>query len=581
MKSFFKIVFASVVGIFLSIFLLFIIFAIIASASGGENEVFIKKNSVLHLKFDKEINDRASNNPFSSLNFSDLSEPLTLSDITENIEKARVDENIAGIFLDLTSLQTGYAALEEIRNKLISFKKSGKFIYAYSEVYSQPSYYLASAADKVFLHPTGLAELKGLSSEIMFFKGTLEKLGLEPQVFRHGKFKSAVEPFIQDKLSDANREQIRTFLRSFWNHMLEGISKERKLSVNTLQEIADNLQVTNANEAKQKKLIDDLKYRDEVLEMLKTKTAAEAIDKIHFVSLDRYLDVKSKKEKGTDKIAVVYAEGDIVDGNGDDDEVGSVEFSKAIRKARLDEKVKAVVLRVNSPGGSALASETIWREVMLTKKTKPVIVSMGNLAASGGYYISCAADTIVAQPNTITGSIGVFGLFFNTKNLLGKIGVSVDTVKTARYADIMSPLRAVAPAESLVIQREIESIYDNFITRVAEGRKMTKAQVDSIGQGRVWAGVDAKKLGLVDVLGGLDDAIAIAARKAKLDKFRITELPFRESTIDKIFKSLTGDTEDQVLEKALGESYRYYQQLEKLKRMNAWQTRLPYEIILN
>jgi protease-4 len=581
MKSFFKIVFASVVGIFLSIFLLFIIFAIIASASGGENEVFIKKNSVLHLKFDKEINDRASNNPFSSLNFSDLSEPLTLSDITENIEKARVDENVAGIFLDLTSLQTGYAALEEIRNKLISFKKSGKFIYAYSEVYSQPSYYLASAADKVFLHPTGLAELKGLSSEIMFFKGTLEKLGLEPQVFRHGKFKSAVEPFIQDKLSDANREQIRTFLRSFWNHMLEGISKERKLSVNTLQEIADNLQVTNANEAKQKKLIDDLKYRDEVLEMLKTKTAAEAIDKIHFVSLDRYLDVKSKKEKGTDKIAVVYAEGDIVDGNGDDDEVGSVEFSKAIRKARLDEKVKAVVLRVNSPGGSALASETIWREVMLTKKTKPVIVSMGNLAASGGYYISCAADTIVAQPNTITGSIGVFGLFFNTKNLLGKIGVSVDTVKTARYADIMSPLRAVAPAESLVIQREIESIYDNFITRVAEGRKMTKAQVDSIGQGRVWAGVDAKKLGLVDVLGGLDDAIAIAARKAKLDKFRITELPFRESTIDKIFKSLTGDTEDQVLEKALGESYRYYQQLEKLKRMNAWQTRLPYEIILN
>jgi protease IV len=521
MKSFFKIVFASMVGFFLTFFLMFIIVAIVASASGGKKEVFIKKNSLLHLRLNEEIADRANENPFSSLQFGNFSTPLGLHDITENIRKAAEDENIAGIFLDLGAINAGMASVEEIRNVLLEFKKSGKFIQAYSEVYSQKAYYLASVADKIYLHPTGLTELKGLNSEILFFKGTLEKLGLEPQVFRHGKFKSAVEPFIQDKLSDANREQIRTFISSFWNHMLEGIARERKLSVSNLQEIADNLQVTSAEDAKQKKLVDGLKYRDEVLEELKTKTSAEAIDKIHFVSLERYQDVKSNKERGTEKIAVVYAEGDIVDGNGDDDEVGSIEFSKAIRKARLDEKVKAVVLRVNSPGGSALASETIWREVVLTKKVKPVIVSMGNLAASGGYYIACEADTIVAQPNTITGSIGVFGLFFNTKALMNKIGITVDTVKTARYADIMSPTRMVSPAESLIIQREIERIYDNFISHVAKGRKMTKAQVDSIGQGRVWSGIDAKRIGLVDVLGGLDTAIAIAARRAKLDKYRI------------------------------------------------------------
>jgi protease-4 len=362
---------------------------------------------------------------------------------------------------------------------------------------------------------------------------------------------------------------------------LEGIAKERKMQMSELQQIASNLQVTNAADAKQMKLVDELKYRDEVLEELKTKTEAEAIDKIHFVSMERYRDVKSKKERGTDKIAVVYAEGDIVDGNGDEDEVGSVEFSKAIRKARLDERVKAVVLRVNSPGGSALASETIWREVALTKKAKPVIVSMGNLAASGGYYISCDADTIVAQPNTITGSIGVFGLFFNYRNLMNKIGVSVDTVKTAKYADVMSPTRVVTAPESLVIQREIERIYDTFITRVANGRKLSKAQVDSIGQGRVWSGEDAKRIGLVDVLGGLDTAIAIAARKAKLDKYRITELPFQEGTLEKMIKKLSGETEDEVTERVLGDSYYYYQQFEKLKKMQSYQARLPYNIRLN
>ncbi|MCC6768815.1 MAG: signal peptide peptidase SppA [Bacteroidia bacterium] len=581
MKSFFKIVFATILGMFLTFFLMLIILGIAISASGGKKEVIVKENSILHITLNEALQDRPSEKIFENFSIGSLNKPLALNDVIENIEKAATDDGISGIFLDLSAIKAGMATVEEVRNALLNFKKSGKFIIAYGEVLSQTEYYLATAADKIYIHPTGLAELKGLRSEILFFKGTLDKLGLEPQVFRHGKFKSAVEPFIQDKLSDANREQVRTFLNSFWNHILEGIAKERKMQMSELQQIASNLQVTNAADAKQMKLVDELKYRDEVLEELKTKTEAEAIDKIHFVSMERYRDVKSKKERGTDKIAVVYAEGDIVDGNGDEDEVGSVEFSKAIRKARLDERVKAVVLRVNSPGGSALASETIWREVALTKKAKPVIVSMGNLAASGGYYISCDADTIVAQPNTITGSIGVFGLFFNYRNLMNKIGVSVDTVKTAKYADVMSPTRVVTAPESLVIQREIERIYDTFITRVANGRKLSKAQVDSIGQGRVWSGEDAKRIGLVDVLGGLDTAIAIAARKAKLDKYRITELPFQEGTLEKMIKKLSGETEDEVTERVLGDSYYYYQQFEKLKKMQSYQARLPYNIRLN
>lgn len=581
MKSFFKIVFATILGMFLTFFLMLIILGIAISASGGKKEVIVKENSILHITLNEALQDRPSEKVFENFSIGNLNKPLSLREVIENIEKAATDDGISGIFLDLSAIKAGMATVEEVRNALLNFKKSGKFIIAYGEVLSQTEYYLATAADKIYIHPTGLAELKGLRSEILFFKGTLDKLGLEPQVFRHGKFKSAVEPFIQDKLSDANREQVRTFLNSFWNHILEGIAKERKMQMSELQQIASNLQVTNAADAKQMKLVDELKYRDEVLEELKTKTEAEAIDKIHFVSMERYRDVKSKKERGTDKIAVVYAEGDIVDGNGDEDEVGSVEFSKAIRKARLDERVKAVVLRVNSPGGSALASETIWREVALTKKAKPVIVSMGNLAASGGYYISCDADTIVAQPNTITGSIGVFGLFFNYRNLMNKIGVSVDTVKTAKYADVMSPTRVVTAPESLVIQREIERIYDTFITRVANGRKLSKAQVDSIGQGRVWSGEDAKRIGLVDVLGGLDTAIAIAARKAKLDKYRITELPFQEGTLEKMIKKLSGETEDEVTERVLGDSYYYYQQFEKLKKMQSYQARLPYNIRLN
>jgi protease IV len=582
MKTFFKIVFGSMLGFFLSILVLFFIIAGIASAAGGEKEVNLEPNSILHLTFSSPINDRSSKNPFEGLNLGGIGNKASgLDDILENIDKAAANENIKGIFLDISSIPSGIATIEEIRNALLDFKKSGKFIYTYSEAMSQPAYYLATVSDSIFLHPTGLAELKGLRSEVLFFKGTLDKLGVEPQVFRHGKFKSAIEPFLQDHMSDANREQIRSYIGSIWNHMVAGIAKERKMTEAEVQDMASRVLVTNAEAGVQYKLVDKLKYRDEVLELLKTKTEAEEIDKIEFVSIGQMSDVKDTREnKGKDKIAIVFAEGDIVDGEGDAGQVGSVEFSKAIRKARLDEKVKALVLRINSPGGSALASETIWREVMLTKKVKPVIVSMGNVAASGGYYIAAPADTIVASPTTITGSIGVFGLFFNAKEMVNKIGVTVDTVKTNPMADIMTSSRAVTAQEREIIQGEIERIYDNFITRVAEGRNMSKADVDSIAQGRVWSGVDAKRLGLVDLFGGLETAIEIAAKKAGLENYRLQSLPYQEDPFQKFMKDITGDSEAAVMQKALGESYRYYKQLDHLRSMKSYQARLPYEIEL-
>jgi protease-4 len=580
MKSFFKMVFASMLGLFFSFILFFLFIVMLVSAGSDSDKVEIKDNSILHLTLTGPIPDRSNDNPFSSFSFDGLGEtPMGLNDVLDNLDKAAANPSVKGIFLDLTNLMTGIATIEEIRNALLDFKKSGKFIYAYSEVFSQPTYYLATAADKIYLHPTGLAELKGLRSEILFFKGTLDKLGVEPLVFRHGKFKSAVEPFIQDKLSDSNREQVRTFLTSIWNHMLKGIATGRKLSEDEFRKISSELLVTNAPAAKQYKLVDDLKYRDEVLEMLKTKTGAESIDKLELITLNDMKDAEDTREKRKgDKIAVVYAEGDIVDGEGQDGQIGSVDCSKAIRKARLDEKVKAVVLRVNSPGGSALASETIWREVVLTKKVKPVIVSMGNLAASGGYYIAAPADVIVASPNTITGSIGVFGLFFNGKGLANQLGVTIDTVKTSPMADIMSSSRGVTPREAEIIQAEIERIYDNFITRVAEGRKMSKADVDSIAQGRVWTGADAKRLKLVDEFGGLERAIELAAQKAKLDNYRIQELPFVKDPIEKILDKISGKSKETAIEAVLGESYKYYKQVERVRNMRNYQTRMPYEI---
>ncbi|MDQ3192732.1 MAG: signal peptide peptidase SppA [Bacteroidota bacterium] len=586
MKQFFKFMFASMLGVFLSLFLAFIILiggvaAIVASA--GDDKVKVEANSILHLKFEEELIDRGSKNPLEDFEIASFSSQpkLGLNEILESIEKAKTDDNITGIFIDAGTIQGGTAIIEEIRNKLIDFKESGKYILAYSEYYTQSAYYLASIADKIYMNPQGAIDFKGLGAQVVFFKNALDKLEIEPQIIRHGKFKSAVEPFMLNEMSESNREQTTTFIGSIWNHTLNGIAKSRSTTVDELNRIADEFLIQKAEDAVTYKLVDQLAYRDEILEILKEKSSAESIKKINFVPLKKYgkSSGNSKLEITKDKIAVIYAVGSIEGGEGDNETIGSERISKAIRDARLDENVKAIVLRVNSPGGSALASEVMWREAHLAKQAKPFIVSMGNYAASGGYYIACMADTIVASPNTITGSIGVFGVMFNGKNFLNnKLGVNIDTVKTNTHADLGAFYRPLTAFERSIIQKSVEQVYDVFISRVAEGRGITKEMVDEIGQGRVWSGVDAKRIGLVDVLGGLETAIEIAANKAGIEKYRTVSLPEQEDPFTKVMTQLTGEAKASLIKGELGENYKYYKQLKTVMNQSGIQARMEYEL---
>ena len=580
--------FASTLGVFLAFFLIFLLFlgiiSVTVSLMDTKKTVHVAEKSVLHIKLNREIPDRTSGNPFENFDFGSMSPRKTigLNDILENIDKAKTDDNIKGIYLDISFIPAGIATIGEIRNALESFKEeSGKFIICYSEMCSQGAYYLASVADKIYLNPEGYVEFKGLSVTIPFLKGALEKLEIEAQIIRHGKFKSAVEPLMLDKMSKANRKQTLAYVSSIWNHLLKGISESRNIPLDELNRIADNLLVITAEGAVKYKIADKLMFKDEVLADLRVRLELDEDDKINFMSLGKYSNAPKKRKKGVirDKIAIIYASGGIVSGEGDPDEIGSERISKAIRKARLNDKVKAIVLRVNSGGGSALASDVIWREIKLAKEVKPVVASMGNVAASGGYYIACAADTIVANANTITGSIGVFGLIFNAREFYrNKLGITFDGVKTNKHADLGSMVRPLTDAEKRIIQDEIERIYDVFITHVAEDRGLTKAEVDSIGQGRVWSGVDAKRIGLVDVLGGLETAIELAAGMADLEDYRILELPKQKEPLEQILEELTGEVVTTLLKLQLGDNYKYYKQLQSLKKMNGIQARMPYEV---
>ena len=587
MKQFFGAFFGSVIGIIIATVLavVMIIGAVKSGFGSGINDEksAVKTNSVLKLQLEGTIPDREKENPLKD--FGDLG-PLTaeggygLNTLLDKIEKAKTDDKIKGIYLYSKHLQAGFATTQELRSALEDFKKSGKFIYSYAEFYGQKEYYLASVADKVFLNPQGDLDWKGLSMSIMFFKNAFEKLGVEVQVFRHGKFKSAVEPFLLDKMSASNRIQTEIFLNSIWNTMLIQISKDRKTSIDDLNKMANNLEIRFPEDAVGK-LIDATYYEDEVLTAIKKKIGIAEKEKLNLVDMDKY-DPKDKKVAGADskKIAVIYASGNINSGSGGDDEIGSDALAKTIKDARLDDKIKAIVLRVNSPGGSALASDVIWREVVLAKKAKPVIVSMGNLAASGGYYISCAADRIFAQPNTITGSIGVFGMIPNIKKALEqKLGITVDTVNTNLHSDVGGALRAVTASEYEYIQGGVERVYDVFTKRVAEGRKMSQADVDSIGQGRVWTGADALKINLVDEMGGLNDAIAYAAKKAKLSDYKLVELPKQKSPFDFLTKK-ENELEARFIKKNLGISYTYFKQLQKLVNLQGIQARLPFEMLV-
>ncbi len=588
MRQFFKFLFASMLGFVLgSILLIFILVGIISAAVNSfddEKVTDVKSNSMLFLDFEKPIVDRASKNPFENINFNTFeSDPsVGLNTILESLHKAKEDKNIKGIYMELSTINSGIATVEEVRNALLDFKKSGKTIISYSEVYTQKSYYLASVADKIYMNPQGAMELKGLAAEIMFYKGLLDKIEVETQVIRHGRFKSAVEPFILDKMSNDNRLQTRGFMQSIWNFMLNNIASSRKLNFDELNTLTNNFSIREPEDAIKYKLIDKLVYKDEVLEELKKLTGVtKKEDNPQLISLSKYskgpsLEKKSLKDA---QIAIIYASGEIESGEGASDKIGSETVSKAIREARLNDKIKAIVLRVNSPGGSALASEVIWREAELANKVKPVVVSMGDVAASGGYYISAASRKIFASPNTITGSIGVFGLIFNAQKMLNnKLGITIDTVKTNRLSDFGSMSRALTAEEKQIFQQGVEKMYDTFTKRVADGRKMKQANVDSIGQGRVWSGVEAKNIGLIDEFGGLNDAIAAAAKMASISKYRTIELPKQKDPFTEILSELGNEAETKYLNYKLGDEAKYFNKAQELLKMQGIQARLPYVI---
>jgi len=585
MKQFFKFMFASMLGSFLTILILTVILvgiiAIIA-VSASDDEVVIDKNTVLVMKLDKSIVDRAPRMPVFA--FTGTEKPTGLTDILKNLKKAKADKNITGIYLDLSGVAASMATIEEIREGLLDFKKSGKFIWSYSEGYDQKAYYLATAGDKIYLNPQGIVFFKGLDANVMFLKGTLEKLDIKVQVIRHGKFKAATEPLFLDKMSPENRKQITELLAALWDKMLNGISETRQISKEELNRTADSLKLGKAEEALKYKFIDQIAYKDEFLNDLRKKLGLKEKAKIKSIMMDKYTNVADPEKQSTskDKIAVIYAQGSIGSGEGDDQNIGSERISKAIRKAREDDKVKAIVFRINSGGGDGLASDVIWREVQLAAKVKPVVASFGDVAASGGYYIACAASKILAEPNTITGSIGVFGLIPNFEGLMkNKLGITFDEAITNKNAGFIPVQRPLTPFEYAIIQKEIETFYDNFITKVAEGRKMTKANVDSIGQGRVWSGTDAKKIGLIDEFGGLTQAVNVAAEMAKLKSYRLMSLPEQKDPYQQIIDEIFGNSPESRIQNLLGEDFKYYKVIKDLREMKGIQARMLYEFDVN
>lgn len=586
MKDFFKFVFASMIGFILSFFVVFLLLialvTAIVSSAGDDTKVSIASNSVLHVSLDYPIKERTDNNPLAELDFFGLesTKMLGLNEILANIESAKSDDRIKGIYLDASSISSGMATIEEVRNALIKFKQSGKFIIAYGEVYSQSAYYLASVANKIYLNPEGMIDFRGLSSEIMFFKGTLEKLDIEAQIIKVGTYKSAVEPFILDKMSEPNKQQVNSFLGSMYEHFLSEISKSRKVSKESLFSIADEAKIRAPKDALTYKMVDGLKYKDEVLDELKKLTKTDLKKDIKSVSLEDYSPKEGKDEESSkNRIAVIYANGEIMGGEGDDETIGSERISRAIRKARTDDKVKAIVLRINSPGGSALASDVIWRETVLAKKVKPVIVSMGDVAASGGYYIACAADSIFAQPNTITGSIGVFGIIPNMQKFFNnKLGITFDGVKTGKFADLGSINRPLTEGERMILQLEVNKVYETFTQKVADGRKKEQTYINSIGQGRVWSGTEALKIGLVDRLGSIDDAIASAAKKAKLKDYKIVDYPAQVDPFTALFDKSGDKVKAYFVKRELGDNVVYYEQMKSALNLSGVQARIPYTI---
>jgi len=592
-KTFWASLVASVVSGLIVIGIFFLILNVMIA---GFSDLFepkrlvVKENTILHMELNGEIGDYTYAN-FNAGSFQ-LTKKFGLMEILEGLKIAKEDKNIKGIFLNCDNVDAGMATVKEIRDGLADFQTSGKFIISYNENYDKKSYYLSSVANELYVFPSGMIDFLGLGAEIMFVKGALEKLDVEMQIIRgsNNKFKSAIEPLIYEQMSPESRLQTQTYIDALWLEMLTAISASRGVTIDKLNEIADSVYIRKSGDAVDYEMADGIKYYDEVLELLRLKAETKAGEELQLLDFQQYALKKTKHQRTLKKLdeknlAVIFAEGDIVDGKGEVGQIGGNSLAEMIRNARADSTIKAVVLRINSPGGSALASDVIWREVILTKAVKPIVVSMGDVAASGGYYIACGADKIYAQPNTITGSIGVFGIVPYTGDMFkNKLGITFDHVTTNEHA-VLSTNRRLTGSELLIFQEGVDDIYDDFITKVADGRGMSKAEVDSLGQGRVWAGTDALKIGLIDEFGGIYDAVFFAAEKAGIAKEDIKIKFYPEQEEDPLFDILDNiENMDQAsfsrneLEAQMTEIYFY---LKSIGTTSSIQARLPYLFWIN
>lgn len=591
MKSFFKTFLASFLGsaVLLVVIIILLVSSLISSlVNSSEIKVNVKPQTVLYMNLNYDIPDRTSKNDLgltlSGMNFNFSETDMAgMNDILNNIKAAATDPNIVGIFLELSQTMTSTANLEEIRNQLIEFRKSGKFILSYAEAYSQGAYYLASVSDKIYMLHDGMLDIHGMASQSMFYKNLFEKLDIEIQIIRpeNNKFKSAVEPYFLDKMSEANREQNSVLLNSMWEKICSDISTARNIDVETIKRFADNLTLLfDTKTAIDNNFIDGLRYRDEIITELKQLTNTANDKDVSIIKNTQYAKVRPELNEGGDQIAIVYASGQILDGEGDETTIGSITLSDAIRQARNDKDVKAIVMRVNSPGGSAVASEVIRREVELAAKEKPFIVSMGSYAASGGYWISTSSDYIFADPNTLTGSIGVFGTIPNLQGFFNdKLGLTFDDVKTSENADFGAITEPLTDYQMKMMQKFVTDTYDDFITLVSTERNLSKTFVDSIAQGRVWSGTNAIEIGLVDELGGIEKAIAYAAEKAKLNTYSIEEYPEQEDIFESLFKTETQEYYAKTLIKEnMGNAYQYLEAIDRINRIEGVQALMPMMI---
>lgn len=562
----------------LSFFILLGIFSgIVASA---EQEVVVKANSILVLDLNRQIVEKTVEDPFSELMFPGVEMPLGLIDLKEAIDQAKEDDNIKGIYLQCDMIMAGNATLGEIRESLVDFKESGKFVVGYGQFFTEGGYYLASVADELYLHPEASMEFNGLNLTTVFFTGLLEKLEINPVVFRVGEFKSAIEPFVRKDLSEENKEQLTQLVSSIHANMLSDISATRNKSIDELENIADSMLTYQASKALQYGMVDRLAYHDEVMNDLKERVGLDPDKDLQMIKVGKYMKSYVITSGNSNRIAVVLANGEIVMGEGSTENVGADRFIKAIQKAREDDNVKAVVLRINSPGGAALASDIIWRELKLTAEKKPLIASMSDMATSGGYYIAAPCDTIVADPMSITGSIGVVGIMFNFQDFLNeKLGITTEGVQTGRTADIFSMVEPMSEYEKSLIQTGVNDTYDRFVNIVAEGRNMPEEQVRQIAGGRVYSGEVAKDLGLVDVLGDYEEALAIAAEKAGITEegYKVRFYPKPKTFVEQFLESYGGEVKTKMVKAELGEFYPYYQKVKQVESLRGIQARLPFE----